>query len=78
VADGIESAQTVSVPSSERFIAIAVAVAGDHKNGVVLYYAAVDRVGRAWWWDTKQPTEEWQPLPPHPESLLPPTSGSEP
>jgi hypothetical protein len=75
MADGIIPEQNVPPAWDERFVSISVSVAGDPAAGVVVYFAAVDRAGRTWWWDTKQPTLQWQALPPHPRQ---PTSGAVP
>jgi hypothetical protein len=48
-----------------KFVAIAVTTYAQ-ASGVVLYFAALDSDGDAWWWDSSQPHPRWQRLPPHP------------
>jgi hypothetical protein len=50
-----------------KFVSISVSVVAVAPSGnVVLYFAALDEHGEAWWWDTSQPHARWQRLPPHP------------
>jgi hypothetical protein len=58
-----------------KFISISV-TAVHLPHGVVLYYAAVDSEGDAWWLDSDQAEQEWRRLPPHPGRGA--TSGSAP
>ena len=57
-----------------KFVSVSV-TAVSLPHGVVLYYAAVDSDGEAWWLDSDQAEQEWRRLPPHPgrASTFPPT-----
>jgi hypothetical protein len=59
-----------------RFVSIAVGTYAHQRGGVVLYFAALDANGDAWFYDTSSPAPQWQRLPPHPGRA--PTSGAVP
>lgn len=59
-----------------RFVSISVGTCSHYLGGVVVYFAALDTNGDAWFYDTSSPAPQWQRLPPHPGRI--PTSGGVP